>query len=528
MSTMISVAPKTTINNANTNTNNGNSNNNSNNTPRRNSSISSNNTRRNSNITPSNNKDKDITKIVLSKQWILPPRPKPGRKPSEDIPNSKRKAQNRAAQRAFRERRANRVSELEDKILIMERDRVIKEGILNNEIKKLKNENSNLLKKIDNLVNKLNIKENEISLNNKDNELIDELINLESQGTVPLKRKISSIDSNGSTNSVKEIDFTNAFPFKKQRKMPSLNNLFLTNDDKLNNYSNNNVSANILLTSVSLSNTNSTTNSIVNNNYNSSNSILNSNRNSTSSSISFINNNNSNNASCSTKINSNTNSNRNSIPFESCGFCSDDTPCVCKEIENAKREEEKNLEEERKIRVNKEIEKKEKELILELTKDYNNKDLNEISKCTGNPGSCLQCKNDPLSTLFCQTIAKKSNEENIEISNLNSSTSNTSTTGTTSNSINSINSINNIKLPPPNINNNKNISLPSIDSLKLEFPPKQYIPVGNAYKTITNHLNMNVNQFRNNINNITNNLNTKGMFVEVDSVVSYLRDNEEK
>lgn len=53
---------------------------------------------------------------LTSKEWVIPPRPKPGRKPATDTPPSKRKAQNRAAQRAFRERRAARVSELEDEI----------------------------------------------------------------------------------------------------------------------------------------------------------------------------------------------------------------------------------------------------------------------------------------------------------------------------------------------------------------------------------------------------------------------------
>ncbi|CAK7225420.1 hypothetical protein SBRCBS47491_005883 [Sporothrix bragantina] len=51
---------------------------------------------------------------ITSKEWVIPPRPKPGRKPATDTPPTKRKAQNRAAQRAFRERRAARVGELED------------------------------------------------------------------------------------------------------------------------------------------------------------------------------------------------------------------------------------------------------------------------------------------------------------------------------------------------------------------------------------------------------------------------------
>jgi len=54
--------------------------------------------------------------IFKNKEWVVPPRPKPGRKPAADIPPTKRKAQNREAQRAFRERRAARVGELEDQM----------------------------------------------------------------------------------------------------------------------------------------------------------------------------------------------------------------------------------------------------------------------------------------------------------------------------------------------------------------------------------------------------------------------------
>ncbi|KAL2163021.1 hypothetical protein VTH06DRAFT_6857 [Thermothelomyces fergusii] len=61
------------------------------------------------------------TVSMTSKEWVIPPRPKPGRKPATDTPPTKRKAQNRAAQRAFRERRAARVGELEEQL---EQDRL--------------------------------------------------------------------------------------------------------------------------------------------------------------------------------------------------------------------------------------------------------------------------------------------------------------------------------------------------------------------------------------------------------------------
>ncbi|KAK5654926.1 hypothetical protein OQA88_6682 [Cercophora sp. LCS_1] len=66
---------------------------------------------------------------MTSKEWVIPPRPKPGRKPATDTPPTKRKAQNRAAQRAFRERRAARVGELEEQLEEQkeEHDRLVRE-----------------------------------------------------------------------------------------------------------------------------------------------------------------------------------------------------------------------------------------------------------------------------------------------------------------------------------------------------------------------------------------------------------------
>ncbi|PKI83778.1 hypothetical protein MVES_001977 [Malassezia vespertilionis] len=54
--------------------------------------------------------------IQPSKEWVLPARGKPGRKPAATVPLTKRKAQNRASQRAFRERRHAYLAELEEKV----------------------------------------------------------------------------------------------------------------------------------------------------------------------------------------------------------------------------------------------------------------------------------------------------------------------------------------------------------------------------------------------------------------------------
>ena len=59
---------------------------------------------------------------LVAKEWVVAPRPQPGPKPASDTPPPRRKAQNRAAQRAFRERRAQKVSELEEQMEEIEKE----------------------------------------------------------------------------------------------------------------------------------------------------------------------------------------------------------------------------------------------------------------------------------------------------------------------------------------------------------------------------------------------------------------------
>lgn len=54
--------------------------------------------------------------VQPSKEWVLPARGKPGRKLSTNVPMTKRKAQNRASQRAFRERKSAYLLELQQKV----------------------------------------------------------------------------------------------------------------------------------------------------------------------------------------------------------------------------------------------------------------------------------------------------------------------------------------------------------------------------------------------------------------------------
>ena len=87
------------------------------------------------------------TQSLTAKTWIVPPRPRPGRKPAVDTPPTKRKAQNRAAQRAFRERRAAKVGELEEQMEEMERDHAAALESLRTEMVSLKETFDEHLKK---------------------------------------------------------------------------------------------------------------------------------------------------------------------------------------------------------------------------------------------------------------------------------------------------------------------------------------------------------------------------------------------
>ncbi|SLM35039.1 bzip transcription factor [Lasallia pustulata] len=78
--------------------------------------------------------------ILTNRKWVIPPLPKPGRKPATDTPPTKRKAQNRAAQRAFRQRRAAKVGELEEQMKIIEQEDKQEQDQLKSEIERLQAE----------------------------------------------------------------------------------------------------------------------------------------------------------------------------------------------------------------------------------------------------------------------------------------------------------------------------------------------------------------------------------------------------
>ncbi|PPQ89382.1 hypothetical protein CVT25_002200 [Psilocybe cyanescens] len=92
---------------------------------------------------------------TASKEWVIQPKPKPGRKPKTDavspakaeqeqVDTKGRRIQNRAAQRAFRERKQSQLSELQARIQSYEQGEIERNVALQNIAKRLKEENEKL------------------------------------------------------------------------------------------------------------------------------------------------------------------------------------------------------------------------------------------------------------------------------------------------------------------------------------------------------------------------------------------------
>ncbi|TBU46104.1 hypothetical protein BD309DRAFT_954817 [Dichomitus squalens] len=89
-----------------------------------------------------------------SKEWVIPAKPKPGRKPKKDVAPAVhdgaevdakgRRVQNRAAQRAFRERKQSQLAELQARVQQYEQGEIERNVALQNIAKRLKEENEKL------------------------------------------------------------------------------------------------------------------------------------------------------------------------------------------------------------------------------------------------------------------------------------------------------------------------------------------------------------------------------------------------
>lgn len=444
------------------------------------------------------NTDENNSELSTSKVWILPPRPKPGRKPSVDAPPTKRKAQNRAAQRAFRERRAARVGELEEKLMEMEKERDDREKRLQRAIEDITRDNAQLREAlqdirgkavngdynmtpaaspmtVDNshdmealdraLEQKLPVPNEEDEDEEEDNtescnvcvkdDCICESIGIKTNkssapASVPLKKRSYSMAGSKKTEHLPqeemEIDFTAMFA------RPSAKG---------------EATAKAVVTS------------------------------------------------------------KPPAVTEKCGFCAAGTPCVCADFHQKDQQQQNDnsrnivlppLEivspsdpahvapnttkvggtatSDIRTRSDSTGSVKLPALHPSITKEMpqdsssatasSSNSGNTSSGCSGNPGNCAQCQLDPMSTLFCTTIASRN------------------TSDTTS--------------PPKNISTATPI--PTASTAQPPTPTGTYIPCSAAYQTLSRHKDFN----RADLGQLVGKLNTRGMQVEVSSVANVLRE----
>ncbi|VEU23750.1 DEKNAAC104906 [Brettanomyces naardenensis] len=476
-------------------------------------------------ITPSSSgASKLVTKIVTSKTWVLPPRPKPGRKPSSDVPATKRKAQNRAAQRAFRERRANRVTELEDQLMELERANSVKQGVLSNTIKTLQNENASLQDMVSSMKTKISDLSKKVLILTEEKESLDSLRDQK-------RRKIGTIDERSASPSSQPLTPPQSETSDASKRMAKSNSSELAEAASVMiNFKNSNSRVNLtnsdrcslctreecLCDDIGLKKDQSSDSlSDLLNNFKpmvavplklakageidfTSKFATNKTRKMPifTKDISKI-------PPPAVKLSI---SSSNEVDYEDsvissderCGFCSEDTPCVCREIAKQKSEE------------NSKESSADRSLFQSTAEDCQlmNK---QVAMCTGNPGTCPQCQKDPMSTLFCTTLAAtskvRSSYRGAPILRHSSSSS------TSQSSI----------LPAPHAllesKKYENGQLPSLAELEISHPGKHYVPCADAYRTLSRHANFG----RAGFNNIISNLNTNGMFVEVESIVKCLR-----
>ncbi|KAF8140136.1 hypothetical protein EV363DRAFT_1393054 [Boletus edulis] len=119
---------------------------------------------------------------IASKEWVIPAKPRPGRKPKKELnvgptdpkddpdeeSSASRRVQNRAAQRAFRERKQTQLAELQARLHLYEQGEIERNVALQNIAKKMKEENEELRKENQTLRDKIALMEQDNALLDKD------------------------------------------------------------------------------------------------------------------------------------------------------------------------------------------------------------------------------------------------------------------------------------------------------------------------------------------------------------------------
>ncbi|OBA19980.1 hypothetical protein METBIDRAFT_210934 [Metschnikowia bicuspidata var. bicuspidata NRRL YB-4993] len=567
-----------------------------------------------------------VTSIVTSREWVLPPRPKPGRKPSVDTPASKRKAQNRAAQRAFRERRATRVQELEQQLLEVEREKELKEMGLVSTINKLKFENLILSKSVEQLrldfntfrssmgaplapasaaspasypflekplqnptapygsATRLSVDENSNAYKADLSQSAQHLLNFAK--SLPVNHTTASpallLYSVQQILPAPSVDSTGVTVARAQTQPVPPAGPITIKAESLHMHASNEtndfdcgvcIKEQCLCEDIGLKSPKSLEETF--NTFAPMPAVsLRGKRTKSTEEVDFT-------AEFSSKKMPDLKRLRRSAPeekqahaeefdesspVENCGFCSDDTPCVCREAaKEAARIKELSLQQEQIMEDEKNISAEEAGPTLlppiqvkhpsmmrkaslpvmhpgptfELREISNmnqspmptvvsqeapltlkalqpaNQDNGDKSGCTGNPGTCSQCQTDPMSTLFCSTVASKAAQQ----------------TGPPAQAVPTGRGSDYFNSPHSSMSDCRTTSVPGSTNPSTPNPSTPsglsngiFIPCADAYRTLSRHKRFNTIDFLSLVGRLT----TRGMQVEVQSVANMIRELDKK
>ena len=351
-------------------------------------------------ITPPSFNSPASSQSLTAKQWVIPPRPKPGRKPATDTPPTKRKAQNRAAQRAFRERRAAKVGELEEQMdeMVNEHDTTV--DSLRSEISSLEQRfEQQLRERINTYESEIRGLENEITMwrerfqgfesilgdERRRREILEGELAIAKGEAIRLPSRLSRVDESQADNgqhayhTPKELtegcgscrsglrckcvedafDITaSAESGEPTKRPPSPSSLPLDANKRIRlepNEEQDDLEIDFTTSRALLPFTSSDSNP-------------------TLTAIAIP-------------------------PSEFCGFCQDGSACLCAELA-AERQLQRTKEQESRL-LSPPHESKHSSTLQVSDCAY----TSTSNTCTGNPGSCTQCRINPESTLFCKSLA---------------------------------------------------------------------------------------------------------------------------
>lgn len=321
---------------------------------------------------------------VTTKEWVIPPRPKPGRKPATDTPPTKRKAQNRAAQRAFRERRAARVGELEEQLKQIEDEYEVRELDLKNQVSALSRDLEQCQSEVSWWKKRCRSLEGDVARERSEKEALQKQSAASTPDTVPINiRRKNTRSHTGERGAAQNGPSSRSAADNQQESVPAgcgscsssrcqciedviqISNLIekpASNDDAQQNQEPA-VKHDPDQMEIDFTARFSTVRAAA-------------------------------------AVDSRATS---TPPAERCGFCADGTVCLCAEMADQSRQE--NLEHNRLAPM---------QNYSAFTPPPSDGDVREVTlpplnqatnPCANGPGTCAQCQADPRSTLFCKTLA---------------------------------------------------------------------------------------------------------------------------